>query len=132
MCPSSQAGALIDLSATHTLDACAAIIRNQPRDPASTAGARCIYYRRDDKNAQKGSGREHYQLILSSPGMMDDAVECGPTGHGADGVHKSVEDDIIVDAVMGYVSAEIISVSRHLFVMVDLWCCDVDASDARR
>jgi hypothetical protein len=69
------------------------------------AGARCIYYRRDDKNARKGSGREHYQLILSSPGMMDDAVECGPTGHGADGVHKSVEDDIIVDAVMGYAVA---------------------------
>jgi hypothetical protein len=123
---------LIDPSATHTLDACATIIRNQLQDPVSATGARCIYYRRDDKNAQKGSGREHYQLILSSPGMMDDAVECGPTGHGADGVHKSVEDDIIVDAVMGYVSAEIISVSRHLFVMVDLWCCDVDASDARR
>ena len=34
--------------------------------------------------------------------MMDDAVECEPIGHGADGVHKAVEDDVITDAVMGY------------------------------
>ena len=33
--------------------------------------------------------------------MLDDAVDCGDDGHGADGVHKSVEDNIIVDAVLG-------------------------------
>ena len=65
---------------------------------------------------------------------MDDAVECGPTGHGADGVHKSVEDDIIVDAVMGYVRCMIIALIFCLMdlCLMDLCCCGVDASDARR
>ena len=79
-------------------------IRNQLREPSLKAGARCIFYRRDDKNAKKGSERAHYQVILSSQWMMEDAVECGPSGHGADGVHKSVEDDIIVDGVLAYAS----------------------------
>ena len=63
---------------------------------------RCIFYRREDASAAKGSEREHYQLIISCAGMLDDAVDCGDDGHGADGVHKSVEDNIIVDAVLRY------------------------------
>jgi hypothetical protein len=63
-------------------------------------GARCLYYRREDPTARAGSGRDHYQIILSSVGMLDDAAECGPDGHGADGVHKLVEDDVTVDAIM--------------------------------
>ena len=63
-------------------------------------GARCIYYRREDPAARAGSGRDHYQMILSSEGMMNDAFECGPDGHGGDGVHKLVEDDVTVNAVM--------------------------------
>ena len=59
-------------------------------------GARCLYYRREDPTARAGSGRDHYQIILSSVGMLDDAAECGPDGHGADGVHKLVEDDVTV------------------------------------
>ena len=62
-------------------------------------GARCIWYRTDDKSARQRSDREHYQLMISSPGVMDDEVECGPTGHGVDGVHKSIEDDVIVDTL---------------------------------
>jgi hypothetical protein len=75
--------------------------RKHLRGLSSSIGARCIYYRREDPNARAGSGRDHWQLILSSEGMMDDAVECGPDGHGADGVHNCVEDDVIVDAIMG-------------------------------
>ena len=75
--------------------------RKYLQNPQSQTGVRCIFYRREDASAAKGSEREHYQLIISCAGMMDDAVECGDDGHGADGVHKSVEDNIIVDAVLG-------------------------------
>ena len=74
--------------------------RKHLREPISSVGARCIYYRREDPAARAGSGRDHYQMILSSGGMMNDAFECGPDGHGGDGVHKLVEDDVTVNAVM--------------------------------
>lgn len=77
-----------------------ALCRKHLREPTSCVGARCLYYRREDPTARAGSGRDHYQIILSSVGMLDDAAECGPDGHGADGVHKLVEDDVTVDAIM--------------------------------
>ena len=74
--------------------------RKHLREPISSVGARCIYYHHEDPAARPGSGRDHYQMILSSEGMMNDAFECGPDGHGGDGVHKLVEDDVTVNAVM--------------------------------
>ena len=52
--------------------------RKHLREPISSVGARCIYYRREDPATRAGSGRDHYQMILSSEGMMNDAFECGP------------------------------------------------------
>ena len=81
-------------------DAADIIIREQLRDPAEQWGCRCIYYRRPDPNANAKSDRGLYQTILSSNGCLDDAAKYGDNGHGADGTHEVVEDDIVTDGVM--------------------------------
>ena len=80
-------------------EAADAIITQQLRDPAERWGCRCIYYRRPDTNADPKSDRGLYQMILSSPGCLDDAAEYGDYGHGADGTHKVRTRRSVLDSV---------------------------------
>jgi len=80
-------------------EAADAIITKQLRDPAERWGCRCIYYRRPDTNADPKSDRGLYQMILSSPGCLDDAAEYGDYGHGADGTHKVRTRRSVLDSV---------------------------------
>ena len=76
------------------------IIREQLRDPEVASGPRCIYFRKPDDSANPTGPRGLYQVIFSSTGCMDDAAELRRNGHGLDGTHKAVEDDICTDALL--------------------------------
>ena len=75
-------------------------IREQLRDPEVASGPRCIYFRKPDDSANANGPRGLYQVIFSSTGCMNDAAELRLNGHGLDGTHKAVEDDICTDALL--------------------------------
>jgi hypothetical protein len=75
------------------------ILHEQLKNPIRPAGARCIYFRKEDPAAPADGDRGLYQFILSSQGCMEDAAKYGANGHQADGTWKAVEDSIVTDAV---------------------------------
>ena len=60
---------------------------------------RCIFMRKPEDGAPAGSRRGKWQIIVASPGSVNDAVLYGTNGHGTDGKYKTVEFNLVTNVI---------------------------------